>query len=195
MVQQFDYVLEAVKDIGKESGFLKRNLFLAYTGWNYDFYDIGNKLCENDGIIRNTIAASLGRASKKLNQTAAFVAKTIPEPSRKNPFPGEDERREIDKLRSLANEIDGFSTRILNLPVIARSYVLGRGGSSDALKKLVGFDMYLAQIIENLAEAAIKFSETQEDAYSEEARRLQSDAEQILLERQQYLFDLQSNRV
>lgn len=143
-----------------DAGALKALLINLYTGWGYNAYREENKERADDLLVRNGICGLLNDANTALTQRIAAVHRSIPTPSREDPFPGAEQRALIRDIERVGREVEELEALIRHLPVPENdSTWLRHRNEHDFLPRLVEADGAMAAEAFHLRETAISDAE------------------------------------
>ena len=100
-----------------DAGAVKQLLLNLYLGWGYNAYRQENKDRSEDLLLRNGICSVLSEARAALVERKSAIHRTIPTPSRENPFPGADERAQIKEIERTVLTVEAVEALVRNQPV------------------------------------------------------------------------------
>ncbi|MEM5331950.1 hypothetical protein VSR34_36190 [Paraburkholderia sp. JHI2823] len=127
------------------AGALKALVVNLYTGWGYNAYRQENRDRADDQIIRNGVCGLLGEARAALTERISVIRRTIPAPSRQEPFPGSEQREQIAIIDQAGRNMEVVETLIRHLPVPENDMTwLRHRSESDFLPRLIAADEAMA---------------------------------------------------
>lgn len=128
-----------------DAGFLKKLLVNTYLGWGYNAYGEANKDRAQDILLRNGICSVLGEARAALTERKLAIHRTIPTPSRENPFPGAEERSKIKEIEHTIKLVEATEVLVRNQPVPMDDRIwLRYRQEADFLPRLIRADEAMA---------------------------------------------------
>ena len=147
--------MQTIQNPIDNAGALKALLVNLYTGWGYNAYRQENKDRADDVLIRNGVCGLLADARAALKERAAQVQRSIPQPSREDPFPGSVQRAQVREIERVGAEVESVETAIRSLPVPQNdSTWIRHRAERDFLPRLAQADEAMAQGALALREAA-----------------------------------------
>jgi hypothetical protein len=116
-----------------------------------DVYTTKGRLRADDLLIRERVARSLGEASTRLRDLASqWRADRVPPSTRENPFPSAEVMAPLRQADRLGKDIDGVTTLVRGLPLLAEDRVWDRIRRAG-LDELLQFDWALVSEADELA--------------------------------------------
>lgn len=127
------------------AGAIKALLVNLYTGWGYNAYRQENRDRADDQLIRNGVCGLLGEARAALAERITDIRRTIPAPSRQEPFPGSEQRERIAIIEQAGRNMEAVETLIRHLPVPENDMTWLRHRSErEFLPRLIAADEAMA---------------------------------------------------
>ena len=139
-------------------------------GWSYDYRNPLNQLRDRSLQIRNIGADALTQYKQQLQQELAKLRKSLPEPTRENPYPPMDGLQAVIELEAYIRKVDSLQTRIQTAVIPPQEFVYhGRQENEDMLKALYELDVKLVQSLAQI-----------DESFLEEVESVLRDREEIL---------------
>ncbi|MCF8564321.1 hypothetical protein LLE49_06130 [Alicyclobacillus tolerans] len=125
--------------------------------WTYDVHSTPSQLHEQSLRLREAADDVLGKYLEQLRQELSGLRKSLPQPTRENPYPPMDGIEAVKDLESYMKRVERLRTSIRSAPLPARDLVWqGRGDYALLLAQLASMDADILRALGQLNEETLQ---------------------------------------